>query len=601
MKPSLFKRNLALIALAISIATMLFILLAISVTDRLSIESGSSVLLKTAILASDNPLLKTEPVSSNHQKGNRNLVEAVTTIARLTGFRTTIIREDGTVAADSAADPAYMENHLGRPEIAKALAGEPSISVRRSATTNSRTLYAAVPLYQLASAKVLRLAMTLPPTFSRLAEAQWIFILFLLFIAALSLIISVVINRQIAAPIGYLMEKAEAYAKNALPPPAPFAHLPVELRKLDASLDDMVEKIKRRTKDAEELGKRYAAILEAAGEGVIAVDFSLRILEANSAAASLFGAKREEMPGKTVLEALGSTEVAQIFRESLDKSKELFKDLRLIRNGERHIKVHTTVSLEGQKAGIVAVFSDITELKRLEAVRKEFVANVSHELRTPIQIIRGYTEILLSEDGNSEATKKYLGLIDKNAQRMERIVADLLSLARLENDPISWLTVETCNLRDTIRGAIAAVEPRASIRGITISLSCPQDLFCTANSGLIEQALVNLLDNAINYSPEKSSVEVTAGIAGKNIEICVADSGIGIPSADLPHIFERFYRVDKSRSKQTGGTGLGLAIVRHIATIHGGDVRVESYQGEGSKFTITLPSQGQTDASAPQR
>jgi len=592
VRPSLFRRNLTLIALAISLATLAFTLLAIGLTDRLSIEAGSSVLLKTAALAANDSRLATPAANQARPSAEEpRLSQILAEIARLTGYRVTVIRMDGTVLADSSADPASMENHGSRPEVAKALAGQPSTAVRKSSTTQSRMLYAAVPMGNPESG-VLRLAMSLPPTFGRLAEAQWIFILSLFFVAALSLIISVAISRQIALPINYIIDKAEAYAKGSPPPPPRRASLPVELSLLNESLDGMVEKIKRRTTDAEELGKRNASILEAAGEGIIALDASLRIVEANSAAASLFGTSRKEMTGKTVLEALDSREVAEIFKESFDSSKELFRDLRLIRNGDRHIKVHTTVPVEGRGSGIVAVFSDITELKRLEAVRKDFVANVSHELRTPIQIIRGYAEILLGEENNFDAMKKYLGLIDKNAQRMDRIVADLLSLARLENDPLSWLTVEFCPLRSTIEDAIAAVQLRAAAKRMAITLACPESLSCIANSGLIEQAIVNLLDNAVNYSPEGSSVSVSAESLGDRVEIRIADKGIGIPPADLAHIFERFYRVDKSRSKQTGGTGLGLAIVRHIASIHGGEVRAESYRGEGSKFTISLPSQG---------
>ena len=413
MRPSLFRRNLTLIALAISLATIAFTLLAIGLTDRLSVDASSSVLLKTAALAaSDSRLADTEAGLANSGAGELRLSHIAAEIAKLTGYRATFIRMDGTVIADSSADPASMENHGGRPEVEKALAGQPSTSVRKSATTQARMLYAAVPMGNPESG-VLRLAMSLPPTFGRLAEAQWIFILPLFFVAALSIIISVAINRQIASPINFIIDKAEAYAKGSPPPPPRRSPLPVELSLLDESLDDMVEKIKRRTTDAEKLGKRNASILEAAGEGIIAVDASLKIVEANSAAASLFGANREEMTGKTVLEALDSREVAEIFKESFDSSKELFRDLRLIRNGDRHIKVHTTVPVEGQGSGIVAVFNDITELKRLEAVRKEFVANVSHELRTPIQIIRGYAEILLGEEDNFDAMKKYLGLIDK--------------------------------------------------------------------------------------------------------------------------------------------------------------------------------------------
>lgn len=590
MKPSIFRRNLALIASVVFSAVVVFIAIAIAVTDSLSIESSSTVLLRTASLTASSFEVLGKAGSTPGETGS-DTDRIVRDIARRSGYRVTLIGGDGGVLADSAAASSTMENHAGRPEIARALAGDESTSVRRSTTTNIRMLYAAVPLASPADG-ALRLAMPLPSVLSRLAEARWIFLPFIVFIAALSLIVSRTINRQIAEPVGYILEKAESYAKNAEPPALPQARIPVELRVLDDSLDDMVGKIRQRTKDAEELGRRYSSILEAAGEGVIATDSSLKILEANSAAAALFGVSKSEMPGKTILEALGNREVAALFGESRDGSGELFRDIRLFRNGERHIKVHTTVSVEGKGRGVVAVFSDITELKRLEAVRKDFVANVSHELRTPIQIIRGYAEILSGEGGDPGTMKKYLGLIDKNAQRMERIVSDLLTLARLENDPASWLRVETCDLSSVIGAAIAAVEPGVSAKAMNVETVCPEGLTCIANSGLVEQALVNLLDNAINYSPEASTISVAAAIVDRRVEISVADRGIGIPPADLSHIFERFYRVDKSRSKNTGGTGLGLAIVRHIATIHGGEVRAQSYMNEGSTFTLSLPLEG---------
>lgn len=593
MKQSLFRRNLALIVSVVSLATIAFVAIAVVLTDRLAIESSSSALLKTAALASAG--IVAEGTGAKPGEGGAALSQKAEAIGRLTGYRVTIIGKDGAVLADSEADPAVMENHAGRSEVMRAQAGESATAVRRSTTTNLRMLYAAVPLAAGGPPNgpgqgVLRLAMPLPPIFRRMAEAQWMFVLLLLFIAALSLIVSAAIGRQIAVPVSYIIEKAQAYAEDGEPPSR--SALPIELRILDESLDDLVRTIRQRREEAEDLGRRYSSILEAAGEGVIAADSELRILEANSAAAGLFDVPKTGLTGKTIIEALGNGEVATIFSESLRSSRELFRDLRLFRNGERYIKVHTTVSGEGKNAGVVAVFSDITELKRLETVRKEFVANVSHELRTPIQVIRGYAEILDGESENPDAVRKYLGLIEKNAQRMERIVSDLLSLARLENDPSSWLRVQACDLGATINAALAAVEPSSSKKRIGFDISCPAGLSCVANAGLIEQALVNLLDNAVNYSPEASRISIVAKIVGKSVEISVADRGIGIPAADLPHIFERFYRVDKSRSKSTGGTGLGLAIVRHIAAIHGGEARVLSYANEGSTFTISLPLNG---------
>ncbi len=244
--------------------------------------------------------------------------------------------------------------------------------------------------------------MSLPPTFGRLAEVSGSHSSCF---SSRDLAHHQVLSTADRRPIRYFIDKAEAYAKGSSAPPTRRASLPVELSMLDESLDDMVEKIKRRTTDAEEMGKRNASILEAAGEGIIAVDSSLRILEANSAAASLFGITREEMTGKTVLEALDSSEVAEIFKESFDRSKELFRDLRLIRNGDRHIKVHTTVSVEGRGSGVVAVFQRHHGIKRLEAVRKDFVANVSHELRTPSNYQRLRGKFLLPKTAASMPLK----------------------------------------------------------------------------------------------------------------------------------------------------------------------------------------------------
>lgn len=591
MKSSLFRKNFLLIASFIFALTLFFVAIAIVLTDRLAVESSSTVLLKAAALAASE--LEKPEYGQAPSVGEKKLEEAGAALSRLSGYRVTIIGRDGTVFADSDSPAGDMENHAGRPEVRGAMAGKPSTALRQSTTTNLRMLYAAVPCAlsdaQEAGPLVLRLAMPLPPVFYRLKQAQWIFVLLFFFFGALSLAISLAISRQITRPLGYILKKAEAYSKNA---PPPRLTLPSELRRLDESLDDMVGKIRRRTQDAEDIGKRYSSILETAGEGVIAVDASLKIQEANSAASRLFGFSKQDMTGKTILEALGSRELADIFQECRDGGKELFREVRFFRNGEKQLKVHATTAGEGQNSSVVAVFSDISELKRLETLRKEFVANVSHELRTPIQIIQGYAEVLGGEAAGSESAQKALGLITQNARRMERIVADLLTLARLESDPGSWLKVEMCDLRGVIAAAVAAEEPRAAAKRIRIVVEAPDSLPCVANAGMIEQALINLLDNAVNYSPEASAVSLRAETAGQSCTISVSDQGIGIPQADLSHIFERFYRVDKSRSKSTGGTGLGLAIVRHIAAIHGGDVSAQSYVNEGSTFTLRLPLEG---------
>jgi two-component system phosphate regulon sensor histidine kinase PhoR len=340
------------------------------------------------------------------------------------------------------------------------------------------------------------------------------------------------------------------------------------------------------------LGAKFSSIIEAAGAGVIAVDQMLTVVEANSASARLFSRTVKDLLGKPIAQATSNKETEKIFLRCLESNAEVSKTIMLFRDGSRKIHVHATPFswAGGLGKGAVAVFGDITELSRLEKVRKEFVANVSHELRTPIQIIHGYAEILSGLPAGDGSAQRYLGLIEANAKRMERILADLLSLARLEDEEASRVLMEPKALINVIKAALDAAAPFAERKRISIALECPENLYCPMNSGLMEQAVFNLLDNAINYSPEGSRVRVSV-FEGQDqrVTIEVADQGIGIPAADLSRIFERFYRVDKSRSKETGGTGLGLAIVKHIVQIHGGDVSAASYLNEGSTFRIMIP------------
>jgi two-component system phosphate regulon sensor histidine kinase PhoR len=233
----------------------------------------------------------------------------------------------------------------------------------------------------------------------------------------------------------------------------------------------------------------------------------------------------------------------------------------------------------------------VTLLRKLERVRRDFVANVSHELRTPIQLIKGFSETL-REGGElePEERERYLAIVERNALRMESLIEDLLSLARLEQEGTLWLKRESLGIEALVEEAVSAIESKAAAKGIFITRKVSPDLRASVNAGLVVEALVNLLDNAVKYSPPGTTVSLRAEEAeGRRVSIAVQDRGIGIPKSELPRVFERFYRVDKARSRELGGTGLGLSIVRHIALAHGGDVEVESWEGEGSRFTIHLP------------
>ncbi len=268
-------------------------------------------------------------------------------------------------------------------------------------------------------------------------------------------------------------------------------------------------------------------------------------------------------------------------------------ELTLYREGPRHFflcAAPLAVGPESPSPGAVLVLNDITPLRRLEQVRKDFVANVSHELKTPITLIKGFAETLQDRSvRESPDAERFLGILFRNAERMDALVDDLLTLARLERPDAPPLRREPTRIRPLLENVAEAVESRRAERGSRLALSCPDDLEARVNEGLLEQAVLNLTDNALKYSGAGAEVELAAREADGFLEILVRDDGPGIPARHLPRIFERFYRVDWARSREEGGTGLGLSIVRHIALAHGGEASVESREGAGSAFRIRVP------------
>jgi two-component system phosphate regulon sensor histidine kinase PhoR len=268
-------------------------------------------------------------------------------------------------------------------------------------------------------------------------------------------------------------------------------------------------------------------------------------------------------------------------------------DIAVYRNGERtlNIKSAPLSDMGPEPIGMLIVFSDVTQLRRLEDMRRDFVANVSHEIRTPLTAIKGFVETLHQNTvATPEEAERFLGIISKHVDRLNTIIEDLLMLSRIENEGESGdIKREKTRLRDLFQNAMQICRPRADEKRIQIELAADEGLAAMVDPVLLEQAMVNLLDNAIKYSDPEKKVRIQARTVGNEVQIHVQDHGIGIEKKHLPRLFERFYRVDKARSRAMGGTGLGLAIVKHIAQAHGGQVTVESSLGEGSLFTIHLP------------
>lgn len=594
MKPSMFRKTVLLVNVAILTLTLLLMTAGALLADRAYLASSSRYLLESAYLASALITSDSSQAFNLHQLSNSGSI------------RLTLIAADGTVLSDSSADPASMENHALRPEVAAALQGKSSWAVRISATTGMRTLYAAVPLalYKSSAGSILRLAMPLPSFFARLSGLAWIPPIFLVLVALFSVAASLLIQQSVTIPILKLTEKAERYSDSESFSEIKLKSIPRELLPINAALDTMAKKILSRSLENRRMRSRYEAILESASEGIIASDESLRIQEVNKAAAGLFGineTERTQCIGQSVLKGLRNSLINEIFETCSREKRLITREIPFFsENGERHYAVHASPFEDEETHGIVAIVSDVTEIRRLERIRKDFVTNVSHEIRTPVQVIKGYAEIMSDTLAHAEPTsadgdlfsqlREQSGIIHHSALRMEEIIKDLLLLSRLERDPGTWIIKEPCRIRPILEVVKTALANQAREKNMPILIACPEELEAQVNSGLLEQALTNLVGNALQYSFPGTAVEVSASTKDNTLIISVRDHGAGIPAKDLDHIFERFYRVDKSRNRSTGGTGLGLAIVKHIVTAHGGTASVESVVGQGTVFTISLPA-----------
>ncbi|MDR0568309.1 MAG: PAS domain-containing sensor histidine kinase [Spirochaetaceae bacterium] len=344
-----------------------------------------------------------------------------------------------------------------------------------------------------------------------------------------------------------------------------------------------------RLQQAERTARSFGVILNALSEGVLIVDEQLIVQSVNRKAGQLFGVGEAGGKGFSLLEGTHSTELESLARRSLAENRPAEQEVRLYTAGEqRYFQVSVTPL--PQREGLGIVLTEFTRLHKLEQVRKDFAANVSHELRTPIQLIKGFAETLLdAPPDDPEQLRHYIGIILKNAQTMEHLTADMLSLVTLEEgEDFSGAMLET-SVYPLLQDAAASVEPAARRKNIAISVNCPAELKAVLYGPLIVQGVINLLDNAVKYSPPESEVQLTAEAQNGELTISVRDRGIGISAKHLPRIFERFYRADKSRSRSLGGAGLGLAIVRHIAAVHKGTATAESHAGEGSVFKIRIP------------
>jgi two-component system phosphate regulon sensor histidine kinase PhoR len=523
------------------------------------------------------------------------LEEQCRAAGRPAATRITVVDPEGKVICDSVRDADSMENHGRRPEIATALSGEVGTSQRYSATTNQQMLYAAVPI--ISGNRIVGVLRTSIPGTSldrNLRNFFWRIALGMLIVLALAIGVALLATRRISRPLEEMTTGALRYASGDFSRKIS-ASGGEEVISLAQAMNRMAAELNNRLHKAVSQRNELETVLANMIEGVIAVDREARVLYLNAAAARQFDVSPGVAPGSNILAVVRNMELLRFIQKTLGSNGPVESPLvtNRGRGDERLLQLHGAqlVDAEKQRIGALIVTHDVTRLLRLENLRRDFVANVSHELKTPITSIKGYVETLLSEVEESQPHfREFLGIILKHANRLQAIVDDLLTLSRIEQDSRrEEIRLEEASIKGILAEAIEACGAKGADRDIEISLHCPVELRGHVNPPLLEQAVINLLDNAIKYSPPAGVVQVTAEARDEEILIRVIDQGPGIPAEHLPRLFERFYVIDKARSRKLGGTGLGLSIVKHIVQSHRGRIGVESEPGRGSIFTITLP------------
>jgi len=355
-------------------------------------------------------------------------------------------------------------------------------------------------------------------------------------------------------------------------------------------LKQINEQLSAKIIELEKQNNTFQSILHGMVEGVIAVDQDTRIVSVNPSIENIFGVKKSMIEGKFLLEAIRNNDIVDIVNNVLKKKEVISTELTLLWPVQKIFQVNASPILEsGSIGGCLMVIHDITEIRRLETMRRDFVANVSHELKTPLTSIKGFVETLLEGAlDDKENNRHFLKIIQNHAERLDELVSDLLILSHLESKEVI-LEKNDFNLWQELDEVILGFKAQLKKKKIEINNELPQGILIRADKDRIEQVVTNFIDNAIKFNKEKGFIKVYSEDLGNEIKIIVEDSGFGIPAKDIPRIFERFYRVDKARSRELGGTGLGLSIVKHIIELHGGSVGVESTEGFGSKFWFILP------------
>jgi two-component system, OmpR family, phosphate regulon sensor histidine kinase PhoR len=523
---------------------------------------------------------------------------AAARLATELGVRVTVIAADGRVVGESDRPSATMENHAARPEVHAALLDGEGHGTRPSDTLHRPLLYSAWRQDRGPERRVVRLALSLSTVEALSLHFRRLVLLSIVPAVLIGLLVALVLSRGMLRRIQRLVSFARQLAGGG---PAPYLgpERRDDLGVLEAQLADMARSVGATIAALRIEQERLEAILRGMVEGVLVTDLAGTVVLLNARARELLGMPPDTGgQGRPLVELTRDPRLQALARELRAGAPVVTRDVTLEGGDGRtlHVNAARLSAADGEAFGFVLVLHDVTELRRLEVIRRDFVANVSHELRTPLTAIKGYAETLLGPAGDDrETARRFLAVIDRHSERLGRLTDDLLALSDLElgRTPLRVAAVTVAAAIDDVFQILSDRAGRARVRlSADVAAGTPPVL---ADGDRLRQVLINLVDNAIKYTPAGGLIVARAAAleAGEDpaaVEIAIRDTGIGIPTQDLPRLTERFFRVDKARSRAAGGTGLGLAIVKHIVQLHGGRLEIESTVGHGTTVRVVLPA-----------
>jgi two-component system, OmpR family, phosphate regulon sensor histidine kinase PhoR len=508
------------------------------------------------------------------------------------GHRVTIIDADGRVLGDSQHDYSSMGRHNNRPEVKQALASGFGWTMRYSSTLKTRMLYVATRIggkeHPLGVARV-------SEDLSQVDHARGVihrvFFVGALIVFVIAVLVGTMISANVSVPLSTMSAAARRFAKGNLDLRLSAPGSPKdEIDELAIALNTMASELQSSLDELTAEKLKLETVFDKADDGIIIVDEAARVRMINPAASSLLDTGLDEVDGKTVIEATFSRDIAELVDRALRTESPASLEVQLQTSEQAYVNVYVAPLESAERLfGAMIVMHDLTDLKRSDSVRRDFVANVSHELRTPLASIKAMAETIILRGKKDQAVAAdFAQRVIAEADRLTAISDDLLDLAKIEAGQ-RVVRKEQFLLSELVDQVVSQLRPRAEYKCSELSTDVPEDAMVKGDRDAVRQILVNLVDNAVKYTPHGGRIVISASAEDERISIKVSDTGIGIPPEDLPRIFERFYRVDKARSRESGGTGLGLSIVKHLCELMGGSVYAESKLGEGTVFVVMLP------------